>query len=681
MGYYFDDRNSAAWSYGDDAGRIIDLLGTRFMGENPVTPFIWRTFDESGIQADRKARYLLDFARRFPGGENGEIVYAAADLYCPQAKSSGFVVECDGPVQVWLNEERVFQSNGNQERTHEKCRIDVSLRAGYNRFVWRCERTEIGFGCAFANAMPQWEPCNYVLPYKEYDGEAGILYTEPVDERMQIDVGSFFGDFMPPELTWLPRAEKKSLVGAGVYAAWLKGSVRAPLAAHDAVTLIVDGKPGRVIPGAQHDVVAVGPYQAVAALVSDSDWAWRKPPVHIHGRTTPYLIMGPLKTADTSAFTACAMGQLVEGAEGTITWRTGFDGVALRPYVESKLFGRWTYPLGVTLYGMWQAGHFLSREVMNDYVTSHADQVVSIHEYALYDQARYGFPGVNQQICWLDALDDCGSFGSMMLECAKPGDAAVRKLADAIGEYMLHEQPRTSEGAYCRRDDTIWADDMYMSGPFLCRYSELTGSMEGMNACANQLLQYKDLLFMPDKQIMSHMRCLRNGKSNRIPWSRGNGWVLFTLSELLQKLPVGHEKRPALLLFFRELSAGYMKLQDASGLWHQILDEPGTYLESSATAMFICAFSRGLRNGWYDVAVLDEVRSAVERAWKGLCEQAIDRDGNLYGVCRGSGFSFSRAYYRTLMWNFNDTHGIGIVMLAGVEYLKLTTKAYGAVSL
>lgn len=234
----------------------------------------------------------------------------------------------------------------------------MSLRAGYNRFVWRCERTEIGFGCAFANAMPQWEPCNYVLPYKEYDGEAGILYTEPVDERMQIDVGSFFGDFMPPELTWLPRAEKKSLVGAGVYAAWLKGSVRVPLAAHDAVTLIVDGKPGRVIPGAQHDVVAVGPYQAVAALVSDSDWAWRKPPVHIHGRTTPYLIMGPLKTADTSAFTACAMGQLVEGAEGTITWRTGFDGVALRPYVESKLFGRWTYPLGVTLYGMWQAGRF-----------------------------------------------------------------------------------------------------------------------------------------------------------------------------------------------------------------------------------------------------------------------------------------------------------------------------------
>ena len=76
--------------------------------------------------------------------------------------------------------------------------------------------------------------------------------------------------------------------------AYMRRGSREASVSHDAVTLIVDGKPGRVIPGAQHDVVAVGPYQAVAALVSDSDWAWRKPPVHIHGRTTPYLIMGPL---------------------------------------------------------------------------------------------------------------------------------------------------------------------------------------------------------------------------------------------------------------------------------------------------------------------------------------------------------------------------------------------------
>jgi len=45
---------------------------------------------------------------------------------------------------------------------------------------------------------------------------------------MQIDVGRFFGDSMPPELTWLPRAAKKSLVGAGEYEAGPKGSALAP---------------------------------------------------------------------------------------------------------------------------------------------------------------------------------------------------------------------------------------------------------------------------------------------------------------------------------------------------------------------------------------------------------------------------------------------------------------------
>ena len=61
---------------------------------------------------------------------------------------------------------------------------------------------------------------------------------------------------------------------------------------------------------------------------------------------------------------------------------------------------------------------------------------------------------------------------------------------------------------------------------------------------------------------------------------------------------------------------------------------------------------------------------SLKRAWKGLTETVIDRHGNLYGVCQGSGFSFSRAYYRTLSWKYNDTHGIGIVMLAGCEIIQ-----------
>ncbi len=44
----------------------------------------------------------------------------------------------------------------------------------------------------------------------------------------------------------------------------------------------------------------------------------------------------------------------------------------------------------------------------------------------------------------------------------------------------------------------------------------------------------------------------------------------------------------------------------------------------------------------------------------------------MHGVCRGSEFSFTPEYYtKELLWNLNDTHGIGIVLLAGVEVLRL----------
>ena len=55
-------------------------------------------------------------------------------------------------------------------------------------------------------------------------------------------------------------------------------------------------------------------------------------------------------------------------------------------------------------------------------------------------------------------------------------------------------------------------------------------------------------------------------------------------------------------------------------------------------------------------------------------ERAIDEDGNVYGVCRGSGFAHHAYYYKyELMPRLNDTHGIGIIMLAGIEAGKMNS--------
>ncbi|WP_053375401.1 glycoside hydrolase family 88 protein [Paenibacillus sp. FJAT-27812] len=68
----------------------------------------------------------------------------------------------------------------------------------------------------------------------------------------------------------------------------------------------------------------------------------------------------------------------------------------------------------------------------------------------------------------------------------------------------------------------------------------------------------------------------------------------------------------------------------------------------------------------------DRYVRSVHRGWEGLKNECIDKFGNVYGVCRGSGYSYSALYYKNeLTWQLNDTHGIGIVLLAGIEALRL----------
>jgi rhamnogalacturonyl hydrolase YesR len=125
-----------------------------------------------------------------------------------------------------------------------------------------------------------------------------------------------------------------------------------------------------------------------------------------------------------------------------------------------------------------------------------------------------------------------------------------------------------------------------------------------------------------------------------------------------------------LLAFFRDLCAGFLACQGKNGMWHQVLNMPESYPETSCTAMFICAFSRGIRGGWLEDPA--PYREAAEKAWKALERYGIDGAGNVHGVCRGSEFAFNPRYYAEhLLPRLNDTHGVGIVLLAGTEMLKL----------
>ncbi|PAD80214.1 glycoside hydrolase family 88/105 protein [Paenibacillus campinasensis] len=730
---YVEERESARYWFGNEDERILELVAGRYMGANPPVPFALRAFSKAGILQNRDGLYDLDFSERLPQAEEGDYVYAFGLVWSEGERSIDGVMEVLGPVRLFVNEKLEYRSTVVDE-LDPNARIKVPLTFGYgwNTLLIEARKTASGFGCRFGADEAKVRIMQVLAPFADRKGSAGWVYSEPVKSTDFGEAGQAFPDWRKSEADsgrkWLPAVQwqyrelalpnlermygrpDRTAAGYG----WSSIRVPASLAKLElsgrsygpAQIWLDDRVVVRVAESgafrAEIDVTP-GVNQILVRTVSSHDgWGFElqaaaqgrtlplSQPVTVHGNTSPWLYLAPLPVE--AMYTPAQIRSIQSpfaGLDGFVYWTVDAPSTRVRPYYENAMlsnkwttggatnYGRWDYPLGVTMYGLLRTAQALDRSDMEKYALSHIESCAQMYEYSLWDLAEYGFPAINHQLVLIKMLDNCGSFGSAMLEAyLSGGQPEFRKIADSIADFMLTQLERREDGAFYRlcegeySANTMWADDLYMSGPFLIRYSQATGDPAAMNEAARQFLLYRRYLFMEDQGVMSHVYDFKYGKPTRIPWGRGNGWVLFSLSELLERLPEDHKDREDLLTMFRELSAGIAALQSDSGLWHQVLNRPDAYLEASCTAMFVYAFSRGVRMGWLDRT--GPYAEAAMKGWEGLARHAIDLQGNVHGVCSGSRYSYSPYYYmddlRTVL---NDNHGIGIVMLAGVEIMQL----------
>jgi unsaturated rhamnogalacturonyl hydrolase len=149
-------------------------------------------------------------------------------------------------------------------------------------------------------------------------------------------------------------------------------------------------------------------------------------------------------------------------------------------------------------------------------------------------------------------------------------------------------------------------------------------------------------------------------------WGRANGWALLAQVELLDRLPDRHPQRATLLTLLQQHIQGITRYQSDEGMWHQLLDKQDSYLETSCTAMFTYAIARAVNKGYID----RRFSVFARRGWKGV-ESRIRPDGQIEGVCAGTGVGEDLAHYFHRPTPLNDVHGTGAVLLAGAEMICL----------
>jgi len=327
----------------------------------------------------------------------------------------------------------------------------------------------------------------------------------------------------------------------------------------------------------------------------------------------------------------------------------------------------WRYWNGVLNIAMARVGALLAEST---YTAFAARNIAFAFDHSGYFQQRrknenkweYPFG----QLFMMEELDDCGAMGASTIEIYR-GDRQdrYREYIDRAAAHIEAKQGRLDDGTLVRsfpRRWTLWADDLYMSLAFLVRLGELTGERKYFDDAARQVVNFHRHLFNEEKGLMSHCWYSETQRPGIAFWGRANGWALLAQVDLLERLPQNHSARDTLLALFRKHVDGILRYQSDQGLWHQLLDREDSYLETSSSAMFTYALARGVNRGYLGNRYAGNAR----QGWRGV-RSRIRSDGEIEGVCAGTGVGEDLAHYYNRPTPLSDPHGLGAVLLAGTE--------------
>lgn len=206
------------------------------------------------------------------------------------------------------------------------------------------------------------------------------------------------------------------------------------------------------------------------------------------------------------------------------------------------------------------------------------------------------------------------------------------------------------------------SDGVFMSIPILGKASKLTGDRKYCDMAARHLAFMQNLDLRPDG-LYRH-----SPTSENTAWGRGNAFPALGLAFTLSDCPKDHPEFKRILGEFQKHIAALARFQDPAGLWHQVIDEPASYAEFTATAMIGIAMLRGVRNGWLDSAMY---LPRFEAAWRAILAR-ISSNGDLIDVCESTNKQPTlKDYFHREAILGRDTRGGGMALLFATEMAGL----------
>ncbi|WP_199621170.1 glycoside hydrolase family 88/105 protein [Paenibacillus alkalitolerans] len=315
----------------------------------------------------------------------------------------------------------------------------------------------------------------------------------------------------------------------------------------------------------------------------------------------------------------------------------------------------WDWPGGVAFYGVCEA-------------------------YAATGKAEY----LDRLKAWVDENMEDGlpklsvngvSIGhSLMTLYGATKDERYIETATEMAEFLLHDAERFGDGILQHTvnsetynfPEQAWVDTMFMAGYFLLRIGKLLDRSDYFEDGLKQYHGHENVLQDPVTNLYYHgWDNINRNHMSGIHWARGNAWAALTMARALEIVPVTHPSFMIIEGSLRDQLSALVRLQNDSGLWHTVLDDPSSPLETSGSAGIATALlTKGRIYNKY-----------TQRSIDGILAR-ITEDGAVTGVSAGTAVMKDAEGYKNVPDKRIQGWGQGLTLAFLSEVLKVKHNPY-----
>lgn len=301
----------------------------------------------------------------------------------------------------------------------------------------------------------------------------------------------------------------------------------------------------------------------------------------------------------------------------------------------------WDWPQGVGLYGLMQLQAARGTREFDAFLLDWVE-----------NNLRIGLPSAN--------INTTAPFLTLFELTERYDRPAWEKLCMERADYLVQSLPRTQWGGFehvtsnntdrndvNRNPEQLWADTLFMAVLFLGKMGVRYGRQAWIDEAVYQYLIHIKYLADNRTGFLYHgWTFLEHSHFGGVFWNRGDSWFTMGAVAFLRAMEghIGAADKRFILSAWQNQVRALLSVQDAGELWHTVLTNPGTYIETSGSGAITAGILAGIRYGYLDQGCLPAAKKAVEA----LLEY-IGEDGTVGSVSAGTSMGMDEQHYKDIL--------------------------------